>query len=504
MVFFVFSFIGCTNNKPSMSESCFATIDTCRIKDLLVSFSESDKDTVVGDNKLREYYSEDFQLLWVGNFGVDYSADSLLNVLASLNDFGFSGKLFLVDTLQSDLLTVRRLAFDAETDTVALLARLEYSLTKSFLRYATGMKYGFFNPYKVLNRKDIDKLEAAKGRQRYRQLFDIKTECPTDSFYKVAFNHISPDDIGDFLDGLHPQSDIYYSLKEMLKDTALTNEDKAKVVCNMERCRWQGANPDHNQKKYVVVNIPEFNLYAFDGDSVEFMKIGCGTTRNKTPLLVSNIKWMEVNPVWIIPKSIIENEVCAHIGDTAYFIRNRYSIIDKKSGDTIDAINVTKQMLKSGSYRIVQKEGPGNSLGRLVFRFPNNLSIYLHDTNSPGFFRNNRRTVSHGCVRVERPFDFAQYLLENPDEWLVDRIRISIDMKPETDRGKKYVKEHEDEGKEGYRLVKRVNVEPNIPIYIVYYTVYPDVEKLMQFYPDVYGYDKLILNYIKPFLDISV
>ena len=175
-----------------------------------------------------------------------------------------------------------------------------------------------------------------------------------------------------------------------------------------------------------------------------------------------------------------------------------YSIIEKETGDTILPETLDANMLKSGNYRIVQKSGPGNSLGRLVFRFPNNQSIYLHDTSSPAFFKREKRAVSHGCVRIQKPFDFACYLLSSPDEWLLDKLRISIDIKPETERGKKFMKDNEEADEKTFRLVRSIDVNPNIPVYLLYFTIFPNQDGVITKYNDVYGYDKIMWQYIKP------
>lgn len=149
---------------------------------------------------------------------------------------------------------------------------------------------------------------------------------------------------------------------------------------------------------------------------------------------------------------------------------------------------------------MAQRSGRGNSLGRLIFRFPNQFDVYLHDTNSRGTFNAERRTVSHGCVRIQKPFELACFLLPDADEWLLDRIRLSIDMKPESERGINYLKEHA-EDKTPIRLISSTSVSPNVPVQIDYYTLYPNPETgEWQTWPDRYEYDKQILRRLKPFI----
>lgn len=113
--------------------------------------------------------------------------------------------------------------------------------------------------------------------------------------------------------------------------------------------------------------------------------------------------------------------------------------------------------------------------------------------------------MSHGCVRVQRPFDFAHFLLGDIDDWTLDKIRISMDIAPQTEQGKEYVRTHEPKENENgrklpRRLISYMPVKPHVPIYIIYYTIYPDENGYIQTYPDVYGYDKSVWNHLKKYI----
>lgn len=230
------------------------------------------------------------------------------------------------------------------------------------------------------------------------------------------------------------------------------------------------------------------------------MRVVCGNVNTKTPQLSSNIEWMEANPQWIIPTSIIENEVAHRAGDSAYFARNRYNIIDKSTNQTLDSRQVSRQMLLSGKYRVAQQGGAGNSLGRIVFRFKNSFSVFLHDTSNPGAFQRNARAFSHGCVRVSKPFELARFVLDNPDEWLLDRIRIAMGLTPESDQGIAWVSAHPDQESHN-KIIGYIPVKPRVPLYIIYYTLWPDEAGVLQTWPDIYGYDKVMWNQLKTFVE---
>ena len=131
---------------------------------------------------------------------------------------------------------------------------------------------------------------------------------------------------------------------------------------------------------------------------------------------------------------------------------------------------------------------------------PNLGVVYLHDTNNRGAFQRERRTLSHGCVRVEKPFELACFLLPEADDWMIDRLRLSMDIKPETERGQKYLEEHPD-APSPLKLMTYQEVEPKVPVYIIYYTAYPNPETgIVELWPDIYKFDEVIAKEMGSFL----
>ena len=128
---------------------------------------------------------------------------------------------------------------------------------------------------------------------------------------------------------------------------------------------------------------------------------------------------MELNPYWNVPQSIIRKEIIpTYRRDTTYFTRNRMKVYDK-NGLQVNPhqVNWAKYAGKGVPYTVKQDNKTGNSLGRIIFRFPNPHSVYLHDTPSRWAFTRNNRAVSHGCVRLQKALDFAFFLLKEPDEF---------------------------------------------------------------------------------------
>ena len=112
------------------------------------------------------------------------------------------------------------------------------------------------------------------------------------------------------------------------------------------------------------------------------------------------------------------------------------------------------------------------------------------------------KTISHGCVRVQRPLDLALFLSPDTDEWLLDRIRLSMDLQPESDKGKEYLKQRAEEGDDSpIRLIQSTSVSPRVPVHLSYYTIYPNPEiGRLDTWPDRYEYDKQIVKSLRPFL----
>ena len=426
---------------------------------------------------------------WFDRMGVSADADSVLAYLRrEVPRNGLDTAAFFIPEIAKDLEIVHQLLFDSVGVSInEVLPRLNAHLSKAYIRYATGQRYGFMKP-RVFNHMD----PKVGNPGIFARVFDYDPALPDTS---VAAKKMTESDRLSFLVSSAPDTYIYKALLREMDKT--TDADKRhQLAVNMERCRWQIEHPK-DVKRQILVNIPAQQLWAIGTDSVLDMRICCGAVPTKTPLLHSAISYMQVNPEWVIPQNIVKTEVVHHAGDSAYFARNHYSIIDKESGDTLNVASVGANALLSGKLRVSQKGGVGNSLGRIVFRFPNDFSIYLHDTNNRSAFQRDRRTLSHGCVRVQKPFELASFLLSDVDEWTLESLRISMDIPPVTDRGREWQQKHAD-APHPYRLISYHAVKPHVPLYILYYTTFPNPKTgVIDYWPDLYGFDKVISKELK-------
>lgn len=464
------------------------SIDTLRMHKCLTAAMQGDTTHWRADLAVKHRYDSlaatgDWAV-WFDEEGVSEDADALLEYLRTeLPANGLDARSFLTSQIEEDLDIIHKLAFDSVKQSInEVLPRLDYNLSKAYVRYVAGMRYGFVRPDKLLN-----KLYIRQDRGYYAHLFDYEIKAPA---YGEVIQKMTEEDRIDYLTSSQPTSYIYKDLQEHLKKCT-DKDERRKTAVNMERCRWKIKHPEKGQRM-VLVNLPSQQLWGIGGKEPLSMKICCGAWDTKTPLLCSQIGYIQVNPEWSLPPKIVESDFSRHVGDSAWFARHQYFVVNRKTGDTLNIASIGASGMKNQGLRFVQRGGAGNSLGRIVFRFLNNFSIYLHDTNQKYVFDRDRRTVSHGCVRVEKPFELASFMLPDVDDWTLDRLRISMDIPPVTERGMKWLKDHAGRPRP-YKLLAYHAITPKMPIYIVYYTVFPNPETgVIETWPDFYGYDKPI------------
>lgn len=442
------------------------------------------------DDYTRPYYQQkQAALLWATEQGVDERADTLLAYLRQVDRHGLKPGSFHIDEIEQCLQKVRVLKPDSctEQEVATLQGRLDYLLTESYIRYVYGQRYGYVRPHLLFNN-----LLPDTDPGTFRRIFDIACDQPSDSLFSVALSRQkSAGGLSRFLREIQPDNSLYRQLSQAYQQARATSDQARMRLCeiNLERSRWRYERPSDG--KYVWVNLSDYMLQAVDAqaDTVLTMKVCIGDKRHKTPLLSSRINRLELNPYWVIPASIIRNELIPnHLNDSAYYTRNRIVAIKHGTGEEIQPWTLSASQLQSGQYTLRQEKGAGNSLGRMIFRFPNNFAVYLHDTNNPGAFNNTIRAVSHGCVRVQRPLDLAVFLMDNPDEFTVDKIRIAIGKKPLGEKAKKLMEENPD-----YEGMGSHTFNPTIPVYLDYYTLYPEpLGGELKEHADNYGYDKEI------------
>jgi murein L,D-transpeptidase YcbB/YkuD len=244
------------------------------------------------------------------------------------------------------------------------------------------------------------------------------------------------------------------------------------ILVNMERKRQQLDDLGPNR---IVVNIPEFTLrYYEDGLLNIETQVVVGRDARKTPLLQSMVTNVVLNPPWSVPAKLAgEDIVRKQINDPNYLTDHGFTIYGS-GGEVVDPTTVDwTQVPRSRSipYRMRQRPGAGNSLGRMKINFNNNYAVYLHDTPDKHLFARDMRALSSGCVRVRDPFSLGARLIRDVPGW--DRARMDSTIASTTS-------------------TIFVNVVHSIGVRLTYVTAWVDAAGNAQFRQDLYGIDERI------------
>lgn len=245
---------------------------------------------------------------------------------------------------------------------------------------------------------------------------------------------------------------------------------------NLERARWVvGGLRD----SFVLVNLPAFKAYVIrDRRNVWETRTQIGREARKTPTFRADMKYLVLNPDWTVPPTILAQDVLAGMKKGQNTIaRKKLTILDDR-GRAVDPASIDWQAATPRNFRYTLRQSPGadNALGRVKFIFPNEYSIFLHDTPSQELFAADQRTFSSGCIRVANALDLARVLLEDqktrPEGWNADRIASTIASgQPQT-----------------------VFFDEPLPVLIVYWTASIGAAGDLRIARDVYGLDPAVLR----------
>ena len=241
----------------------------------------------------------------------------------------------------------------------------------------------------------------------------------------------------------------------------------------LERLRWL---PPLGHQPFVVVNIPQFALFAFDSTggtgapTLEMRVIVGKALDTRTPVMLEQMRYIEFRPYWNVPRSILVKEVVPALRRNPKYLQNNNMEMvgprDRPAGDLPGPAELAR--LLRGALRVRQRPGPDNSLGLAKFVFPNAQNIYLHGTPNTQLFARSRRDFSHGCIRVETAPALAAWLLRDQAEWTPDRIRQAMDAPTGS----------------------RVLLSEPVPVIIFYTTAVVRPDGSAWFYADIYGHDR--------------
>jgi L,D-transpeptidase YcbB len=243
------------------------------------------------------------------------------------------------------------------------------------------------------------------------------------------------------------------------------NQRIEQVVVNMERLRWL---PSHLGNHYLLVNLPNYYLTVYkDNDSILSHKVVVGKDSRKTPLLSAKLNNIILNPNWTVPPTILKEDVFPEaVRSKSAFSKRGLHIFDSKNRE----VSPWKWKMEDAKrYKYVQNPSKNNSLGFIKINFSNKYAVYLHDTNHRNYFKYDYRALSSGCVRVENPLELGSYLLQDNENWSLEKIE-------EVTKNAKKLK------------TTSIDLEEDIYVHFLYNTVWME-NNTLQFREDMYCLD---------------
>jgi len=513
IIFVLLLCISCNNNSKKNNDSKKDSTDEAILRENSIAGNFSSQQTIKFDvENINTFFSKYSQLksikkeldsfyqnrqyvfAWFEDKGLIEQADNLYNHIQNINIEGVKDKLPYQDEFTAMM----------SGDSDSLDVNTEIMLTAQYFVYAKNVWAGmgenktkninWYLPrkkisYSLLLDSLIDGKDILKSPPVYRQYSLLKNQLKKYQGIKNAGGLPVIDNIkknlkkGDssgvvvsvkkwlFIAGDLPQNtgnfvfddNLETAVKKMqqrfgLKVTGIINTSLIKemnvpiearmqqITVNMERSRWL---PVTVSTDYLVVNIPEFKLHAYENDSLLWsMDAVVGKPIHKTVIFSGKIKYVVFSPYWNVPNSILQKEILPGIN------RNKNYLV-KQNMEWVDG-------------RVRQKPGPNNSLGLVKFLFPNSYDIYLHDSPAKSLFNESSRAFSHGCIRLSDAEKMANYLLKNDTAWTAQKINTAMHL-----------------GKEETVTVKKLET-----VFIVYFTAWVDSQGQLNFRKDLYERDK--------------
>jgi L,D-transpeptidase YcbB len=247
------------------------------------------------------------------------------------------------------------------------------------------------------------------------------------------------------------------------------------IELTLERWRWL---PEFRTPP-IIVNIPQFRLFAFRttadhaADILQMpVIVGQAYRQKRTPVFVSELRFVVFRPYWDVPASIVRREMLGPMrANPAYLARNNLELVRGGGDDgAVQAPTLPNiEALASGRLRLRQRPGDDNALGLIKFVMPNDYGVYLHSTPARHLFSRARRDFSHGCIRLSDPVALAVHVLRpNPGDWSAAAVEAAM------------------HGPSTQRLALTQPVE----VMVLYGTALATEAGRIMFFDDLYGHDR--------------
>lgn len=345
-------------------------------------------------------------------------------------------------------------------------AKLQEKL-KQYRQLAARKSYTRVPSGKTLRKGDVDARVPALKRRLSEEGFYKGSLDDTDQHYDgdvveavKAFqraNGLSADGVA----GRNTFTTLNISLEQRVRQ----------IEANLERLRWYDYQATGS---FVDVNIADQTLKVVrNGLTIHQTRVVVGKPKYKTPIFSHAISYAEVNPTWTIPRSIALKTYLPMLQrDPTEVMRRGIRVFH--GNREIDPRSIIWSTVKPRFFNFTLQQRPGrnNALGGVKYMFPNRHAIYLHDTPSKHLFSRSGRAFSHGCIRVENPFDFGDLLFKD-EGWDKDRL-MKLRSKSTNPQ--------------------RINLSNKVPVHLRYFTAFVDAADTVQFRFDIYGNDARLIE----------
>jgi len=416
----------------------------------------------------RFYKQNGYKLIWVAPDNLKTHASEAMLMLDCVLQFGLNYADYHPQDLTYEKLNLLNTKFTEQNNSDK--ASFDVLLTSVLITYINHLHYGKLNPEFAADKIDNENpvgfdavaiLKCALKQNGTGFTNTVLNVQPRSKAYKKLQYEMY------LLAGLYT-GDCYE-----IPDTAIS-----KIAINMERLRWIG----DDEKPCISINIPSYTLSFRLPDTLYRFKVIVGKPDDPTPTLASAVSYFTTAPDWKVPETLFRTELLPNALKDATYMRNSHFSIYDENGKYVEEnkANLLKVSKNVSKYYARQSSGCDNSLGLIVFRFPNVYDIYLHDTPEKWLFDKQDRAISHGCIRIEHAAKFAGLLLKNDGS----QNKITALHKAMA----------------AYRN-KTFNLKKPVPIRVVYLTC--EVKKgVLIIYNDIYSLDKnleiALFNTVQP------
>jgi murein L,D-transpeptidase YcbB/YkuD len=402
---------------------------------------------------LESFYAErSAPPLWMTPIGFSAKAQAVISEIQDADAWGLSAAAFGLPAAGDRPATAEVQAAD------------EVELDIAILKYARFARGGRLTPSRV------------------SVLFDQKPELrdPKTVLTEVAASA----EPRAYLRSLHPKHEQFERLRQALLQARAKSKPRGKkpanerdiqrLIINMERWRWM---PTELGSYYAWNNIPEFLARVVkNGKTIYVEKTIVGQPKYPTPIFSAEMRSIVFHPEWVVPETIIKEDLQPSLRQGGFFGAPNTAILEEHNltvsygARRVDANSIDWVNANIWQYTFTQAPGPDNVLGALKFNFPNKHAIYMHDTVQPELFAETVRTLSHGCIRVNKPDRLATLLLAEDKGWSAQQVKNLL-------------------AKDTSSVVP---LNRPLPVHLTYFTAVVDEEGKVQTFADVYGLDSSI------------